>query len=93
MPIPEVNKKEGLSGIYKPLGQILVEKNFVTAEQLDEALKTHWKRDIVLGEVLKELGFVKDEDLVEALDTQKANLDVRSQGLGPSPRDRLWVNQ
>ncbi len=93
VPIPEVNKKEGLSGIYKPLGQILVEKNFVTAEQLDEALKTHWKRDIVLGEVLKELGFVKDEDLVEALDTQKANLDVRSQGLGPSPRDRLWVNQ
>jgi len=85
VPIPQVNKKEENAGsLYRPLGQILLERNIVSAEQLDEALKTHWKRDIVLGEVLKELGFVKDEDLIEALNIQRLPL--------PSA-DRLWVNQ
>jgi len=85
VPIPQVYKKEeNAASLYRPLGQILLERNIVSAEQLDEALKTHWKRDIVLGEVLKELGFVKDEDLIEALNIQRLPL--------PSA-DRLWVNQ
>jgi len=85
VPIPQVYKKEdNAASFYRPLGQILLERNVVSAEQLDEALKTHWKRDIVLGEVLKELGFIKEEELIEALNIQRLPL--------PSA-DRLWANQ
>jgi hypothetical protein len=73
---PEFNKKEEAdTDSYKPLGQILLERNVISAEQLDEALNIHWKRGIILGEVLKELGFVKEEELTEALDFQRANLN------------------
>lgn len=92
--IPQVYKKEeNAFGLYSPLGQILVEKNIISPEQLDEALKMHWKRDIVLGEVLKELGFVKEEELLEALSIQKFNFDRSKQELTSPPIDRLWVNQ
>ncbi len=52
---------------YKPLGQVLIEKKLLSQEQLDEALKIHWKRGVVLGEIVKELGFLKEEDLREVL--------------------------
>lgn len=52
---------------YKPLGQILLEKNIISPEQLDEALSIHWRRGIIFGEILKELGFVKEEELARAL--------------------------
>ncbi len=54
-------------GRYKPLGQVLIEKNEITQDQLDEGLIMHWRRGILLGEVLKELGFITDEKLQEAL--------------------------
>ena len=57
---------------YKPLGQILVEKHILSSDQLDEALKLHWRRGIILGEILKELGFLKEEQLKEALGSQEA---------------------
>ncbi|MFH0771434.1 MAG: diguanylate cyclase [Candidatus Omnitrophota bacterium] len=56
---------------YKPLGQIFLEKNVISIEQLDEALNLHWRRGVVFGEILKELGFIKEEDLSEALNTQR----------------------
>ena len=37
--------------IYKPLGQILIERQAISLEQLNEALLIHWKKGIVLGEV------------------------------------------
>lgn len=55
--------------LYKPLGQVLIEKGYLSAEQLDEGLVIHWKRGIVLGEVLKELGFVTEDKLRDALST------------------------
>jgi len=57
---------------YRPLGQILLERKAVSAEQLDQALLFHWKRGIVLGEILKDLGFVQENDLNEALNAQRA---------------------
>ena len=57
--------------IYKPIGQILLEKNLINQEQLQEALKIHWKRGVILGEILKELNFIREEDLTLALDIQK----------------------
>lgn len=92
--IPQIYKKEeNTTGVYRPLGQILLEKNIISAEQLDEALKTHWKRDIILGEVLKELGFVKEEELIEALNTQKPDINENNQELRFPSIDRLWANQ
>lgn len=52
---------------YRPLGQILLEKNLITAEKLDEALTTHWKRGMRLGEILTQLGMVKERDMKRIL--------------------------
>ncbi|MBI4707982.1 MAG: diguanylate cyclase [Candidatus Omnitrophica bacterium] len=72
---PQIYKKQENSlDSYKPLGQILVEKNVISSEQLDEALRIHWKRGVILGDILKELGFLKEEELKEALNTQTSNL-------------------
>lgn len=70
---PQVYKRSELSAdSYRPLGQILLEKSFISPEHLDEALNVHWRRGILLGEILKELGFIKEEELAEALKSQKA---------------------
>ena len=58
--------------IYKPLGQILVERQAISLGQLNEALLVHWKKGIILGEVLKEFGFLSEEELSAALNIQKA---------------------
>ena len=64
-------KKEAILQTYRPLGQILLEENIITSEQLDEALKTHWRRDIRLGETLLELGFISEPGLKQALNLQR----------------------
>ena len=68
------NNDESLLKNYKPLGQILIERNVVTAEQLDKALKIHWKKGVMLGEALKELGMLTDDKLTEALMQQEESL-------------------
>ncbi len=57
---------------YKPLGQILLERQFITEQQLEEALRIHWRRGVMFGEIIKELGFIKEEHLNEALRIQKS---------------------
>jgi diguanylate cyclase (GGDEF)-like protein len=59
---------------YKPLGQILLDGNVLTSDQLDKALRVHWKRGAHLGEVLKDLGFLSEEKLSEALSAQEKSL-------------------
>jgi hypothetical protein len=71
---PQTYNKEAeaiMLNSYKPLGQILLEKNLISSEQLDEALKTHWKRGVILGEIFKELGLLTGKELMEVLDIQK----------------------
>ncbi|MFA6383890.1 MAG: diguanylate cyclase [Candidatus Omnitrophota bacterium] len=58
------------SSTYRPLGQIFVSHHAITHDQLDEALRIHWKRGMALGEVLKELGFVNEQQVAEALRAQ-----------------------
>ncbi len=70
--IVRTNEKNN-SHLHKPLGQILLDSNKVSGEQLDEALNIHWKKGIVLGETLKELGFLNEEDLQKALLVQSNN--------------------
>jgi len=67
----QINKKNDELHPYKPLGQILLEGDLVSYEQLDEALSIHWKKGVILGEILKELGFINDVDLQKALNTQQ----------------------
>ena len=72
---PQFNEeKTELTDSYKPLGHILLEKRLITTEQLDEALKIHWERGIMLGEILKELGFLNEARLTETLKAQEALL-------------------
>jgi len=67
---------DSVSRCYQPLGQILVEKNLITIEELDKALKVHWKRRSPLGKVLKEMGFLSENDLAKALSCQENGLKV-----------------
>ena len=71
-PMPVIYKREEPLFPYKPLGQILLEKNIISAEQLEEALKMHWRKGIVLGEILKGLGVVTEKVLTDALQLQES---------------------
>jgi len=51
-----------------------VERKIITFDELDKALKEHWKRGVLLGEILKEMKMVTDEDLDIALETQADEL-------------------
>jgi len=70
--LPQISKKVPAHP-YQPLGQILLQNQVISYEQLDEGLSMHWKKGIALGEVLKELGFVGDQQIQEALITQRVN--------------------
>ena len=65
---------ESVVDSYKPLGQILLEKKVITLEQLDKALKMHWKSGLFLGEVLKDLGYISEQKLSKALAQQETSL-------------------
>ena len=67
-------KKEVILHTYRPLGQLLLEQNNISAEQLDEALKVHWRKDIRLGETLREMGFIGELELKQALNLQREKL-------------------
>lgn len=65
---------ESLTDAYKPLGQILIEKNLLTPEKLDEALRQQWKGRELLGQVLKDKGYITEEALEDALRFQESGL-------------------
>ena len=67
-------KKESLLRTYLPLGQAMLELNLITEEQLDEALKAHWRKDIRLGQTLKEMGFIEEPQLRQALNLQRQKI-------------------
>lgn len=52
------------------LGDILLEKNLVTKEQLETALKEHQKTGEFLGQVLIKMGFIDEVTLAEILSEQ-----------------------
>jgi len=69
---PHIFKSDaGPDNAYRPLGQILLDRKAITAEQLDEALTTHWRRGVRLGEALTQLGLA-DADIACALKEQKS---------------------
>ncbi|MGD9520270.1 MAG: GspE/PulE family protein, partial [Armatimonadota bacterium] len=54
----------------KPLGQMLVEKGLVSAQQLREALEAQRESDLRIGEILVTLGYLDRRALFETLSEQ-----------------------
>ncbi len=52
------------------LGDVLVEYDYITQEQLDDALEQQKEKGLLLGEMLIELGYIKEEEIMNALQTQ-----------------------
>jgi twitching motility protein PilT len=52
------------------IGEALVHEGLITAEQLQDALKTQAKQGGKIGSLLVELGFIADEQLLEFLGSQ-----------------------
>jgi len=55
---------------YKPFGQICVELNLISSEELQRTLRKHNKQ-IRLGELLLNQGLIQDKHIEWALDQQK----------------------
>lgn len=52
----------------KKLGEILLESEVITAEQLEEGLELSKKRGMILGEALMELGYLDEKTLFKSLE-------------------------
>ena len=52
------------------LGEILIKRNLINAQQLDQALEVQKKEDCFIGEILVRLGFIEERDVVIALVVQ-----------------------
>jgi len=63
--------KVNIAGIKKiRIGDLLLSKGKITAEQLEKAVKVHKEQGGKLGDVLKQLGFINDFNLVSTLAEQ-----------------------
>jgi adsorption protein B len=67
--------EEQLRGYRHRLGDLLLEKHFVTAAQLEEAVKLQAGSNKRLGDILVETGALWEEDLVHALSLQNNRPD------------------
>ncbi|ACL69354.1 type II secretion system ATPase GspE [Halothermothrix orenii] len=54
----------------KKLGELLLDFNFITEKQLNEALKKQNKSGKKLGEILVESGYLNENDLIQVLEFQ-----------------------
>ncbi|MFQ5680448.1 MAG: GspE/PulE family protein [Candidatus Omnitrophota bacterium] len=68
------------------LGEILVEKGIITAEQLDSAVKEQAKTKEVLGQILVNMGLVSERQLLEVLSQQQGIpfVDLREAKIDPN---------
>lgn len=56
--------------VNKQLGELLVERNIISQQQLDKALAIQKEKGGLIGEILVEFGLVKEEDVAQALTAQ-----------------------
>ena len=68
--------EEELKSYRRKLGDLLLERRFITMKQLEEALALQKKLQRSLGSVLLEMGLIKDEDLIQVLG-QQLRISVR----------------
>jgi len=55
---------------HKRIGELLMEKGYITYEQLDHALDEQRKTGLRLGKMLMQLGYMSEERLIEILSAQ-----------------------
>jgi len=55
---------------HKRIGELLVERNYITADQRDRALEEQKKTGLRLGKMLMQLGYMTEERLIEILSAQ-----------------------
>ncbi len=65
---------------YKPLGQILLESQIITLEQLEIALNKHWTTGQKIGQSIIGLGMASSGDIARALESQfnVPHFDIRN---------------
>jgi diguanylate cyclase (GGDEF)-like protein len=65
---------------HKPLGQILLESQIITAEQLETALSKHWTTGQKIGQSIINLGMASAGDVARALESQfnVPHFDIRN---------------
>ena len=65
---------------HKPLGQILLESQVITAEQLEQALNRHWTTGQKIGQSIINLGMASLGDIARALESQfnVPHFDIRN---------------
>jgi hypothetical protein len=68
------------SAAKRRLGDIIVERGLITADQLQEALRVQRESGAKLGEVLVELGFLTRVALAGVISAQWDDLGVRTSG-------------
>jgi hypothetical protein len=56
--------------VNKLLGELLIERQVITSEQLEESLDIQKEKGGLIGEILVEKGFAKEEDIAQALTAQ-----------------------
>ena len=68
--------------VYRPLGQILVDSQIITLQQLERALSKHWSTGQKIGQSVVDLGMASAGDIARALETQLnvPHFDVRKLG-------------
>lgn len=60
-----------------PIGEILIQQNKVSTEQMEEAALVQSRRRLRIGEVLVEQGLAKEEDIEAALEAQRRHRGKR----------------
>jgi len=65
---------------HKPLGQILLESQIITPEQLETALNKHWATGQKIGQSIIGLGMASSGDIARALESQfnVPHFDIRN---------------
>ena len=56
--------------INKLLGTVLLERQVINKQQLDEALRIQQEKGGLIGEILVDLGYAKETDIAQALTAQ-----------------------
>ena len=65
---------------HRPLGQILLESQIITSEQLEQALNRHWTTGQKIGQSIINLGMASPGDIARALESQfnVPHFDIRN---------------
>jgi len=71
------------------LGELLIERNFITSEQLSSALDSQKTTKEPLGQILVRLGFISEADLRKVLSEQLGVSFLASEQLIPRTDQRL----